>query len=56
MPNPSHPAELLVHQYMSDAVNGKTTMPDEVIEQVGKDVMDAPFSYKQLTLHKNRDV
>ena len=41
MPNPTHPAELLVHQYMSDALNGKTIMPDSVIEQVGKDVMDA---------------
>jgi len=41
MPNPTHPAELLVHQYMTDALNGKTTMPDDVIEQVGKDVTDA---------------
>ena len=41
MPNPTHPAELLVHQYMSDALSGKTEMPDSVIEQVGKDVMDA---------------
>tara|TARA_R110000803_G_scaffold10896_2_gene33121 strand:+ start:5323 stop:6177 length:855 start_codon:yes stop_codon:yes gene_type:complete len=37
----NHPAELAVHQYMSDAVNGKSTMSEEVIEQVGKDVMDA---------------
>ena len=37
----THPAELLVHQYMSDAVNGKSTMSEEVIEQVGNDVKDA---------------
>tara|TARA_S200002703_G_scaffold113328_1_gene98844 strand:+ start:950 stop:1822 length:873 start_codon:yes stop_codon:yes gene_type:complete len=37
----NHPAELAVHQYMSDAVNGKSTMSEEVIQQVGNDVMDA---------------
>ena len=37
----NHPAELLVHQYMSDAVNGKSTMSEEVIGQVGNDVMEA---------------
>jgi hypothetical protein len=37
----NHPAELVVHQYMSDAVNGKSTMSEEVIQQVGNDVMDA---------------
>jgi len=37
----NHPAELQVHQYMSDAVNGKSTMSEEVIEQVGNDVKDA---------------
>jgi len=37
----THPAELRVHQYMSDAVNGKSTMSEEVIEQVGNDVKDA---------------
>jgi len=30
-----------VHQYMSDAVNGKSTMSEEVIEQVGNDVKNA---------------
>ena len=37
----SHPAELKVHQYMSDAINGKSTMSEEVIDQVGNDVKDA---------------
>tara|TARA_R100001377_G_scaffold73370_2_gene49338 strand:- start:10 stop:873 length:864 start_codon:yes stop_codon:yes gene_type:complete len=37
----THPAELLIHQYMSDAIIGKSTMSEEVIGQVGKDVMDA---------------
>ena len=37
----NHPAELQVHQYMSDAINGKSTMSEEVIEQVGNDVKDA---------------
>ena len=41
MPSMSHPAELSLHQYMSDAVNGKSTMSEEVIEQVGNDVKDA---------------
>jgi len=37
----NHPAELVVHQYMSDAVSGKSTMSEEVIQQVGNDVTDA---------------
>jgi len=37
----SHPAELKVHQYMSDAINGKSAMSEEVIDQVGNDVKDA---------------
>ena len=37
----NHPAEIAVHQYMSDAVSGKSTMSEEVIQQVGNDVMDA---------------
>jgi len=37
----NHPAELLVHQYMTDAINGKSTMSEEVIEQVGNDVKEA---------------
>jgi len=37
----NHPAEIAVHQYMSDAVSGKSTMSEDVIQQVGNDVMDA---------------
>jgi len=37
----NHPAEIAVHQYMSDAVKGNSTMSEEVIQQVGTDVMDA---------------
>ena len=29
-----HPAELALHQYMEDAVKGKTEMSEEVIEQL----------------------
>ena len=36
-----HPAELALHQYMEDAVAGKTTMSAETIEQVASDVKDA---------------
>ena len=37
----NHVAELKLHQYMTDAVNGKSTMSDEVINQVANDVRDA---------------
>lgn len=37
----NHPAELALHQYMSDAASGKTTMSSETIKQVGLDVMGA---------------
>jgi hypothetical protein len=36
-----HRAELAVHQFMTDATNGKSTISDETISQVGNDVMDA---------------
>jgi hypothetical protein len=36
-----HPAELALHQYMEDAVKGKTEMSEEVIQQVSNDVADA---------------
>lgn len=36
-----HPAELALHQYMEDAVAGKTTMSAETIEQVASDIKDA---------------
>ena len=37
----THFAELSIHQFMTDAVRGKSTMSKEVIKQVGDDVMDA---------------
>ena len=37
----NHVAELKLHQYMTDAVNGKSNMSDEVIDQVANDVRDA---------------
>jgi hypothetical protein len=36
-----HPAELALHQYMEDAVKGKTEMSDATIQQVADDVADA---------------
>ena len=36
-----HPAELALHQYMEDAVKGKTEMSDAIIQQVADDVADA---------------
>ena len=36
-----HPAELALHQYMENAVKGKSTMSDDTIEQVANDVADA---------------
>jgi len=37
----NHPAELALHQYMSDAVNGNSTMSETTINQVATDVADA---------------
>jgi len=37
----NHPAELAVHQYLEDAVNGKTTISSDTIKKIGQDVMDA---------------
>jgi|TARA_R110000823_G_scaffold202372_2_gene333299 hypothetical protein len=36
-----HKAEMAIHQYMSDAANGKSSISEDTIKQVGKDVMDA---------------
>jgi hypothetical protein len=36
-----HPAELALHQYMEDAVGGKTTMSEATIKQVATDVAEA---------------
>jgi hypothetical protein len=37
----NHPAELALHKYMDDAANGKSTMSQETIKQIGLDVMGA---------------
>jgi len=49
----NHPAELALHQFMEDAVKGKTNFSDETISQVGKDVMDA--MKRQFGSGKTRD-
>ena len=36
-----HPAELGLHQYMENAVKGKSSMADDTIKQVASDVADA---------------
>ena len=36
-----HPAELTLHQYLEDAANGKSTISEETIERIAKDVADA---------------
>ena len=36
-----HPAELAVHQYMEDAVQGKSSMSDATIKKVADDISDA---------------
>jgi len=36
-----HPAELALHQYMSAAVKGNSTMSEDTIKQVATDVADA---------------
>ena len=35
----NHPAELAVHQYLQDAVNGKSVMSDDTIKQVANDAL-----------------
>ena len=37
----NHPAELALHKYLADAVNGKSTISEATIERIGKDVTDA---------------
>ena len=36
-----HRAEIALHQYMEDAVQGKTEMSEETIEQVSSDIAEA---------------
>jgi len=37
----NHPAELMLHQYMTDAVRGDSAMTEETIQQVATDVANA---------------
>ena len=37
----NHPAELALHKYMDDAANNKSTISEEVIQQIGNDIIDA---------------
>ena len=37
----NHPAEMAIHQYLSDAANGKSSISEDTIRQIGQDVMDA---------------
>ena len=37
----NHPAELALHQYLENAVNGKTAMSSTTIQQVATDVAEA---------------
>ena len=37
----NHPAELALHQYMENAANGKSSMSEDTVKQVGQDVMNA---------------
>jgi len=47
-----HRAELALHQYMEDAVKGKTQMSEETIEQVSSDIAEA--LHKQFGSGKKR--
>ena len=48
-----HRAELAIHQYLKDAVEGKTSMSDSTIEQITNDIKDA--LYRQFSSSKKRD-
>ena len=37
----NHPAELKLHQFMSDAVKGKTTFSEKTAKKIGADVAEA---------------
>ncbi len=36
-----HPAELAIHQYLENAANGKSSMSDETIDTVAREVAEA---------------
>ena len=48
-----HPAELKLHQFMSDAVKGKTTFSEETAKMIGAEVADAVI--RQFGSGKSRD-
>ena len=48
-----HPAELKLHQFMSDAVEGKTTFSEETAKRIGAEVADAVI--RQFGSGKSRD-
>jgi len=37
----NHPAELKIHQFMSDAIDGKTTFSEETAKRIGEEVAEA---------------
>ena len=37
----NHPAELKLHQFMSDAIDGKTTFSEETAKRIGEEVAEA---------------
>ena len=47
-----HPAELALHKYMDDAVNGKSSMSDTTINKIVSDISDA--LKRQFSEGKNR--
>ena len=49
----NHPAELKLHQFMSDAANGKTTFSEETAKRIGAEVADAVI--RQFGSGKSRD-
>ena len=49
----NHPAELKLHQFMSDAVKGKTTFSEETAKKIGAEVADAVI--RQFGSGKSRD-
>ena len=49
----NHPAELKLHQFMTDAANGKSTFTDEQAKDIGAEVADAVL--RQFGSGKSRD-
>ena len=49
----NHPAELKLHQFMTDAANGKSTFTEEQAKDIGAEVADAVL--RQFGSGKSRD-